>query len=123
MPNPKRGQAGLKVGDKTYTLVFDINSMCEVEYILDLSTEAILRSLVRSPPFHVVRALLWGGLRTHHADIDLKGAGVLMEEIGGAGPALDAVGEAMKASFPEPEVADGKASPRKGARAGTGPRS
>lgn len=123
MPNRNKGEAGLKVGDKTFTLVFDINSLCEVEYILDQSTEAILRSLVRSPPFHVVRALLWGGLRTHHPEVDLQGAGRLMEQIGGVGPSLDAVGEAMKSSFPDAEVADGEASPRKGARAGTGRRS
>ena len=123
MANRHKGQADLTVGDKTYTLVFDINSLCEVEYILDKPTDAILRSLVRSPPVHVVRALMWGGLRTHHPEIDLLGAGQIIEKIGGAGPALDALGEAMKASFPEPEVADGKASPRKRAAAGTGRRS
>lgn len=123
MANRHRGQAGIEVDGKVYLLVFDINSLCEVEYILDQSTEAILRSLVRSPPFHVVRALLWGGLRTHHPEVDLQGAGRIMEQIGGVGPSLDAVGEAMKSSFPDAEVADGEASPRKGARAGTGRRS
>jgi hypothetical protein len=123
MANRHAGEADIVAGGKTYTLVFDINSLCEVEYILDKSTDQILRSLVTVPPVHVVRALLWGGLRTHHPEMDLIAAGRIIEQIGGVGPALDMLGEAMKASFPEPEDAKGPKSPRKGAKVGTGPRS
>ena len=109
MANRHRGQAALKVGDQTYALVFDINAMCEVEYLLDMPTDAILSRLMANPPLHVVRALLWGGLRRHHGDIALSAAGDLIEEAGGAGAALEAIGAAMQASFPspEPEAASG----------------
>lgn len=121
--NRQKGEAGFEVDGRTYVLAFNVNAMCEVEYVLNLSTDAILKALMRSPPLHIVRALLWGGLREHHPNIDLNGAGVLMEEAGGAGPTLEKVGEALMAAFPDPKGGDDTPNPRKGAKAGTGRRS
>lgn len=122
MANPMKGESVLKVGGRDYTLAFSINAMCEIEYVLDRSTDQILRDLIASPPLHVVRALLWGGLRTHHPDIDLQAAGVLMEELGGTDAALDAIGAGMISAFPEAKGGDADR-PRKGAPAGPGRRS
>lgn len=119
MANRHRGQAALKVGDQVYTLVFDINAMCEIEYLLDLPTDAILERLMSSPPLHVVRALLWGGLRANHPQIDLRAAGDLIEGAGGAAQALDAIGAAMQASFPDAEAGAAKTTKGK-PKAGTG---
>ena len=123
MANRHRGEAALRVEGKVYTLAFTINAMCDVEGLLGRSTDQILAALVDSPPLSVVRALLWGGLRQHHADIDLNGAGEIIEALGGAGEALAVIGEAMSAAFPEAEPSGGDARPRKGAAAGTGRRS
>ncbi len=119
--NAHKGEASIKVGGRDYVLAFNINAMCEVEYILNLSTDQILLTLVGSPPLHVVRALLWGGLRQHHSDVDLIGAGNLIEEMGGPGLALDGIGRALVSAFPEAK--DEPANPQKGAAAGTGRRS
>jgi len=119
--NAQKGEASIRVGQRDYTLAFNINAMCEVEYILNLSTDQILRALASSPPLNVVRALLWGGLRQHHADVDLIGAGNLIEEMGGPGLALDGIGKALVSAFPDAK--DEPANPRKGAAAGTGRRS
>jgi hypothetical protein len=119
--NAQKGEASISVGQRDYTLAFNINAMCEVEYILNLSTDQILRALASSPPLNVVRALLWGGLRQHHADVDLIGAGNLIEEMGGPGLALDGIGKALVSAFPDAK--DEPANPRKGAAAGTGRRS
>ena len=118
--NRAKGEAGFDVEGKTYVLAFNVNALCEVEYILDMPTDQILKALVVSPPLHVVRALLWGGLRQHHPDIDLIGAGDLIERAGGAGAALDKIGAALISAFPE---ADETENPQKGAPAGTGRRS
>lgn len=123
MANRAKGEAGFEVGGQTYVLAFNVNALCEVEYILNLATDDILKALVKSPPLHVVRALLWGGLRQHHADIDLIAAGALIEEAGGPGPALDKIGEALLSAFPDAKEGDDTDRPRKGARAGTGSRS
>ncbi len=121
--NAQKGEASIDVGGREYVLAFNINAMCEVEYVLNLSTDQILRALSKgeAAPMHVVRALLWGGLRHHHADVDLIGAGNLMEEMGGPGLALDGIGKAMISAFPDAK--DEPANPRKGAAAGTGRRS
>jgi len=121
MANPVKGEAGFDVEGQAYVLAFDINAMCEVEYVLNLSTDQILKALAFSPPLHVVRALLWGGLRRHHPDIDLIGAGALIESAGGPGLALDKIGQALISAFPEAK--DDPENPRKGAPAGTGRRS
>ena len=119
--NAQKGEASIRVGEREYTLAFNINAMCEVEYILDLSTDQILRALAKSPPLHIVRALLWGGLRQHHADVDLIGAGDLIEDMGGPGLALDGIGKALVSAFPDAK--DEPANPQKGAPAGNGRRS
>ena len=123
MANRAKGEGAITVDGKTYTLAFDVNAMCEVEFILDKPTDLILKSLIVSPPLHVVRALLWGGLLRHHAGIDLKQTGEIIESMGGAGPALESIGQALIAAFPDaPEGAD-EGPPPKGAAAGIGRRS
>lgn len=120
--NRAKGEAGVTVDGKDYVLAFDVNAMCEVEYALNLSADEILRALMKSPPLHIVRALMWGGLRRHHAEIDLIAAGGLIEAMGGAGVSMNKIGEALASAFPDPEGAE-PARPRKGAAAGTGRRS
>lgn len=121
--NRAKGEAAVEVDGKPYVLAYNVNALCEVEYILDLSTDRILRALAVSPPLHVVRALLWGGLRQHHPEVDLPGAGQLIEKLGGAGPALEAIGEGLISAFPDVKEGPDPAHPPKGAAAGTGRRS
>lgn len=123
MANRAKGEAGLDVEGKHYVLVFHVNAMCEAEYILDMSTDRILRALTVDPRLHIIRALLWAGLRQHHPDIDLLGAGALIEEMGGAGAALLKIGEALESAFPDAPEGGDTEDPQKGAAAGTGRRS
>ncbi len=121
MANRLKGEVALEVEGATWTLVFDVNAMCEVEYLLDQSTAEILTRLAANPPLHVVRALLWGALRRRHPNTDLNKAGEIIEAIGGPGVALEKIGEALIAAFPEAK--ETPADPRKGAAAGRGRRS
>ncbi|WP_426041503.1 hypothetical protein [Brevundimonas sp. TWP2-3-4b1] len=123
MANREKGQVAFDVEGRTYLLVFNVNALCEVEYLLNLSTDRILAALMVSPPLHVVRALLWGGLRQHHPEVDLKIAGDLIESAGGSGPALEKIGEALMSAFPEAEEGSDTSRPQKGATTGIGRRS
>lgn len=123
MANAVKGEASIEVEGQTYVLAFNINAMCEVEYLLDLSTDRILQKLVASPPLHIVRALLWAGLRAHHDGIDLHGAGDLIEKIGGPGLVLEGIGKALVSAFPDAEDGADNSPPRTGAAVGTGRRS
>lgn len=123
MTNRAKGEAGIEVDGQSFVLAYNVNAMCEIEYVLAMSTDAILTSLTRSPALHIVRALLWGGLRQHHPDLTLAAAGELMEKMGGSGPALEKIGEGLVSAFPDPPKEGKAARPRKGARAGIGTRS
>lgn len=123
MANRQKGEGAITVEGRVYTLAFDVNAMCEVEFILDKPTDLILKSLVASPALHVVRALLWGGLRRHHEGLDLKQCGEIIEAMGGAGPALESIGQALVAAFPDAPEGASDGPPPKGAAAGIGRRS
>jgi hypothetical protein len=99
MANPNRGEVELKAGDKTYTLAFTINSVCELETMLDKSVGEVVADMGR---VSVVRAVLWAGLRHHHK-VDLEQAGQIMHEAGAAVTA-QAINQALAMAFPQPEA-------------------
>lgn len=103
MPNPHRGEVSLKAGEKTYTLAFTINSVCELENHLDKSLSDIVAGMGR---VSVVRAVLWAGLRHHHG-VSIEEAGDIMHEAGAAATS-EAINEAMMLAFPQPAGAAGK---------------
>jgi hypothetical protein len=121
MANAEKGEVRLVVGETTYTLRFDWNSIAEVEDIL--SPLKFWRDI--APKFNSIldigagewRAMLWAALRGGgHEDIDLLQAGKLMGVIGFE-VLNQKINEAVAASFPV--EASGKSNPPK-ARRSTG---
>lgn len=96
MANPARSEVALKVGDNDYTLKFSTNSICELEDRLDKGLNEIVRNMERVA---TVRALLWAGLRHHHPEVTIAGAGEMIDSAG-VGPITDAIGRALTAAFP-----------------------
>lgn len=96
MANPHRGEVELKAGEKSYTLAFTINSVCELEDALNKGVNEIVGDMGR---ISVVRAVLWAGLRHHH-NVSLEEAGNVMHEAGAAATAK-AINEAMALAFPQ----------------------
>jgi hypothetical protein len=95
MANPHRGEVELKAGDQTYTLVFTINAVCELEGALNKGINEIVADMAR---VSTIRAVLWAGLQELHP-MDLKAAGAIMHEAGAAATA-EAVNRAMSLAFP-----------------------
>jgi hypothetical protein len=106
MANPHRGEKSVTIGDKTFTLVFTTNTICEVEDALDKGILEIQQQFGR---LSVLRSLLWAGLREKHPEITLKAAGDLLGTAGAKvlGPVIL---EAIIAAFPKRE-ADENAGP------------
>jgi hypothetical protein len=104
MANPHRGQVEIEADGQTWTVRFDVNTVCEIESLLGLSITEILSRIERAggqPSMSVCRALFWGGLRDAHPDIDLKQAGRIMT--GMDLPELnEKINEALELAFPEP---------------------
>lgn len=113
MANPLKGEVEFTVEGTTYRLVLDANALATAENILDRPVKEFDLERIAT-----IRALLFGGLQSHHPDVDLFGAGRLIS----AAPDVvgTKVGEALRLAFPAPEKG---ARPRKAAKGGTGARS
>lgn len=95
MANDTKGEVGLTIGDKVYTLKFSRNAMADVE---GLFGGRAFNELLADKSVSVVRACLWAGLRKHHPEVDLLAAGDLMDvaddtELGAA------IGKALQVAF------------------------
>lgn len=95
----------LQLGGKTFWLQYDIDKLCLLEELLDLSVDEINAQLASNGRLGFVRAVLWAGLQAHHPAFDLKAAGELLALSGaeGVGPAI---GAAFAKAFPGPEAAE-----------------
>jgi hypothetical protein len=126
MANPHRGEVALKSGGKVYTLLFDINTICEIEEALDVPLSELGETLLESAKLSTIRTMVWAGLQHHHPTVDLKAAGLI---IAGADLAdvSKAIGEGLVAALPKAEGGASTPGPRKAetkkARPGTGKRS
>jgi hypothetical protein len=102
MANPARGSVAFQVGEKAYTISFSINALCELEALMDQPVARIAKGLEdpESVRMATVRALVWASLRDSHKDVDLKGAGDILEQAG-MQHCMEAIGRAFALAFPE----------------------
>ena len=107
MANLHRGEVELKAGEKVYTLVFTINSVCDLESALNKGVNEIVADMAR---ISTIRAVLWAGLQERHP-MDIKAAGAIMHEAGAATTA-EAVNRAMSLAFPPAGAKGGGENPR-----------
>jgi len=120
MANPHRGEIAVDIGGAPYRLRFSTNAICELEDHLGEPINTIAARLARAETvgLRLARALFWGALRDHHADVTLTQAGELMDDLG-AGAAMAHIGAAFRAAFPEPEAGQGARPPTPAARTRT----
>ena len=124
MANPERGEVALTIGDRTYTLVLDMDGICQAEAAMSspgqiVSITEIFYGAAIGSQRHA-RALVWASLQRHQPDISLQRAGELMAEFGGAEKFFEVVKELRKTTEPD---AEDKPRPRKARQVnGTGAR-
>lgn len=95
MANKFRGEVSFDAGEKSYTLCFTSNSLCELEGELgNLSIVEFLTQLQDPKTIRNtnIRKFFWAGLRARHPDMTLARAGDIMD----ADP-HEALSSAMKA--------------------------
>lgn len=109
MANPHRGEARFETDGRTYTLRFDINTICALEESLDLGITEIGRRLADPKAVRVglLRAVLHAGLQRHHPEIEVTTAGDLMAEAG-VEETMRAVQTAFERAFPPAEAGDAR---------------
>lgn len=111
MANPHRGSVSLQAGDRTYTLSYSTNALCELEDRTG-KTIQVLANALNSPEgvsLKMVRDLVWGALRDHHEGADIQTAGGIIDTAG-LPDVMEAIGQALRAAFPD---AKGGRNPRK----------
>lgn len=118
MANPHRGEVEIKAPSGTFVLRLSINAIAEIETVLDMGINEIAVHLSDPATLRLghLRAIVWGGLRENHPDLDLFAAGDLIAEVGMV-PITDAVQQAFTLAFPS---ADGDSPPPKAGQGGTG---
>lgn len=111
MANPHRGTVSLQAGDRTYTLSFSVNALCELEDRTGRTIQELANALnaTEGVSIKMVRDLVWGALRDHHGDTDIAAVGEIMDAAG-LQNVVEAVGKALKLAFPD---AKGGPNPRK----------
>ena len=118
-PNPLKGEAEAKLEDgRTIRLVFNANAWIAAEELLGKSTPEVLAELATErASLKTQRAIVWAGLRKHHAEIELEEAGDLLVEL------AEAMGKGLTGGLPQAEEGaseDGEDPPRRPRRgAGT----
>ena len=102
MGNPHKGEVEFTVGEKTYTLYFSINALCELEEALGGNVVELATLMADASKLSIknVRTIFWAGLRDHHEAMSLTDAGRLMSDMGIA-EAMELVAKAFTLSFPD----------------------
>lgn len=120
MANPVKGE--VEAGE--YTLVFDINTMCELEAEFDTDTNGVLQLLAeqqRAPRMTVLRKFFRAALAEHHPEMDDRAAGKAMTAIGTTA-LVEALAkgaeQALPEAFDEEGDGDGEENPPPSRKAG-----
>lgn len=121
MANKHKGEVTFKAGDKTFTLRFTINELCDVQDLFACRMEE-MEARINAATIREMRSIVRIGLSEKHPELTDKDVGSIMTEANFA-TVLQKVGEAFVLAFPAAEGGENKARPPKGATAGIGPRS
>jgi len=119
MANQLNGEVTVTQAERTYTLVFDYEALCQAEDLLDRDFADIVGSLrlpvivdgqmVRGPQIRrtPLRALAWAALRHHHPELALSAVGNLIQS-GGTLAWSTAIMGAIAKAFPRPGDDEGE---------------
>lgn len=125
MANPHKGEVELVAGDKTFLLRFSIDDICAVEEKSGKGFVALTSAMSDPDRMTIsgIRLLLWGALRTHHADVTLLQAGNLITSAGGLAKVVPILAIALERAFPQESGADDNQRPQGPGQVSTGPAS
>ncbi|MBR1230203.1 hypothetical protein JQ600_35500 [Bradyrhizobium sp. AUGA SZCCT0176] len=103
MANPLKGEIEITAGDKSYILFFDIDAICAMEEATGKGFGAIAAEMQNPALMSIsmVRRMLHAALQQNHPDVTLKEAGEIMVAGGGMLKAIQKIGAAINAAFPE----------------------
>lgn len=83
MANRFKGEVTFEAGEKSYTMRFSANALCELEDAIGMGVNSVAIQLAdpASLRLKMVRAVFWAGLRDHHPEITLLQAGEIVTDL------------------------------------------
>lgn len=119
MANPERGEVGVTVGGKAYTLRPTFDAICELEDLVGKPLHVLMQGITEGR-LSGVRAVVWCFLQDRHAAEfrELKDASRWIEEAGGVDVVHPWIARALGLNMPE-EAPTADADPPE-AQVGTG---
>lgn len=102
MANRNRGEIGFEALAAQWTLKLGTNAMCEIEDATGKAFTEVgeIMADTKRVTIKLMRVIFWGALRDHHADISIKDAGAIIDDIG-MQEAGRLIGEAFQAASPD----------------------
>lgn len=101
MGNPLRGETSFEVDGKTFQVKFDWNAAAEYEDAAGEPISGLLGDLANDrTSAKSMRAMLWAGLRAHHAELTIQDVGRLIDKLGRVG-AQRVMGHGLRYWYPE----------------------
>ena len=125
MANKFKGDVSFDAGEKTYTMRFSANALCEIEDALGMGVNAVATQLANpeSMRLKMVRVVFWAGLRDHHPEITLHQAGEIITDVS-LTKSMALVSQSFQLAFQDNSKAHpqkpGQKSPAAKGEAGTG---
>jgi len=123
--NKFKGDVSFESGEKTYTMRFSANALCEIEEALGMGINTVSNLLADKETMRLkmVRVVFWAGLRDHHPETTLHQAGEIITDLS-LGEAMLLVSKAFQLAFQDNSQAHpqkpGQKSPATKSAAGTG---
>jgi stress response protein SCP2 len=118
MANKFRGEAELNFTrmidgvekEAKFKLVFDANAFCEIEDLTGLNMGEMAAAMedLHKLSFKTIRAIILGGLKRHHEELQLKDAGDIISDAG-LEATVEAMTEAFSGAMKELDAAPGEA--------------
>jgi hypothetical protein len=107
--NKHKGEIEFEAGGKTYKLSFSANAMCELEDVIGMDIDALIKKFNDKEPIRlaVMRKIFWQGLLDHQPDMSLDDTKLVLKNLNPPDMAR-LIGEAVMASMPAVPTDDKK---------------
>jgi hypothetical protein len=80
LANKNKGEVSFEVNEKSYTMRFSANALCELEDVLNMGVNDVAEQMAKPKNLRIktVRGIFWAGLRDYHPEITITQAGELI---------------------------------------------
>lgn len=101
MVNPLRGEAAFQAGEKSFTLVFNVNVFCAIEADTGFGIGELIGKVQGAPSFTLLRDIFCAALQPRHRGTSKAQAGDILSDAG-MDEATRALTEALAQAMPAP---------------------